>query len=208
MTTSTLTKEEKVIVQVYSNLMEEAKARLGAISVAASGSTGLPPAIANEFCFLQLRCICELIGLGCLVAHGDIPAARAKKVMDQYMPGAILSTLTQLNPDFYPFPTIILDRGSHKELTLLKDGNFLKKNELISLHGKCGDVLHRGTLQKLLSTSASSALDYKDSVIWAQKIRDLLNIHVISRLSGSPLICMMSHLPSGGKVFVSLAAAI
>jgi len=57
-------------MDAYSILMQEAKGRLSAINTSLAGRTGLPSGTICEFCFLQLRMLCELITLGCLTAHG------------------------------------------------------------------------------------------------------------------------------------------
>jgi hypothetical protein len=63
--------------QLYANLMDEVKARIDCINVAVQGRTGFPTPIAREFCYLQLRFLCELIALSCLVAHGDIKSLQS-----------------------------------------------------------------------------------------------------------------------------------
>jgi hypothetical protein len=59
-------------MDAYSILMLEAKHRLLAMDTALEGKTGLPRPAIREYCFLQLRMLCELIALGCLTAHGDL----------------------------------------------------------------------------------------------------------------------------------------
>jgi hypothetical protein len=66
-------------LDTYSWLMDEAKQRLSAVDTALAGQTGLPNGAIIEFCFLQLRMLCELIALGCLTAHGDLQAGKLKK---------------------------------------------------------------------------------------------------------------------------------
>ncbi len=59
-------------MSLYANLMEEAKIRIDALNMGLNGSVVVPGQIIREFYFLQLRMLCELIALGCLVTHGDI----------------------------------------------------------------------------------------------------------------------------------------
>ncbi|MGE3580605.1 MAG: hypothetical protein AB7J28_04280, partial [Hyphomonadaceae bacterium] len=66
-------------LNVYASLMEEIKYRHRALNLAAANKIeGLGPLLCEEFCYLQLRMICELLALGCLVAHDDIPAVGSK----------------------------------------------------------------------------------------------------------------------------------
>src|SRR5262245_42984791 len=67
----------------YCDLMEELKIRHAIIGKTLQEATNnhfaFEPFLVGEFCYLQLRMISELIALGCLLVHGDIPAARTKK---------------------------------------------------------------------------------------------------------------------------------
>jgi hypothetical protein len=58
---------------LYANLMEEIKIRTGAIDIGTSGQLPLMAPLVTEFCFLQLRMICELIALGCKIARNSDP---------------------------------------------------------------------------------------------------------------------------------------
>jgi hypothetical protein len=71
--------------------MREVKERVGAIEHALNGRTGLHEIQVQEFCYLQLRLLCELIALGCLVAHGHIKETR--KIKDQWSANIIISML-------------------------------------------------------------------------------------------------------------------
>jgi len=57
---------------LYANLMEEIKVRLDCINAAMQGRLMLPSPIVREFCYLQIRFLCELVALSCLIAHGDM----------------------------------------------------------------------------------------------------------------------------------------
>src|SRR6516225_496582 len=87
-------------MDAYSVLMHEAKRRLSAMDTALEGKTGLPEVAVREYCFLQLRMLCELIALGCLTAHGDLQTGKLK---DEYKADKILSRLQQLHSDFYTY---------------------------------------------------------------------------------------------------------
>src|SRR6516162_9507585 len=127
-------------MDAYSILMHEAKHRLWAMDTALGGQTGLPDGAIPELCFLQLRMLCELIALGCLTAHGDVVTGKLK---EEYKADKILSRLQQLHSDFYPYAATRTEAG----IELRKDG--FTKEELTKLYWKCGDVLHRGTVETL-----------------------------------------------------------
>ena len=63
---------------IYANLMDEAKTRIDSIERAISGQFNLHPMLIQEFCYLQLRLLCEGIALGCVVSHGDITKINMK----------------------------------------------------------------------------------------------------------------------------------
>lgn len=64
--------------------MEELKVRFDCVNHAALGRTGLPAPIVQEFLYQQLRFMCELVALSCLVAHGDIAALKSHKIGRSY----------------------------------------------------------------------------------------------------------------------------
>ena len=90
------TRQLRIIGQ-YRVMMEEAKIRLDSIDAALSGLiTIIPVPALREFCFLQLRMLCELIALACLMAQGDIPATKTKKLLETWEPDRILRELERL----------------------------------------------------------------------------------------------------------------
>lgn len=146
---------------LYHSLMEEIKGRVSSLNVAVTNQLPLPTPSVREFCFLQLRYICELIALGCLAAHGDIKDTHAAKCQDQYSADTILSMLERLHSDYYPYPCDLL---GHK-IELVNNGNALSKNELIKLYGQCGDVLHRGKMKKIKQPKVAPKHDFSDIVM-------------------------------------------
>jgi len=162
-------------VNAYSRLMEEAKYRLLAMNTALLGRTGLPHGAVHEFCFLQLRMLGELIALGCLTAHGDLQTGKLK---GEYKADQIIRRLQRLHPDFYPKAATQTKAGPDEyDAELLIDG-FLTKEELLKLYWRCGDVLHRGSLQALSSLKYATG-DFEEIETWKQKIEVLLSYHAI-----------------------------
>src|SRR4051812_46140926 len=95
--------KEHETLEIYKNLMEEVKIRIDAV-VSMFDKKIIPDPLIEEFCFLQVRMICELIALACLIAHGTIISHDAKKIQKQYKPADIMQQLADINPDFYPHP--------------------------------------------------------------------------------------------------------
>jgi hypothetical protein len=155
-----MAKHEQAL-NAYVGLMQEAKDRLLAMDTALTGRTGLPPGAIKEYCFLQLRMLCELIALGCLTAHGDLATGKLKGA---YEADKIIRGLQRLHSKFYPIAAIRTDRGPK-----LWEVGFLTKEELLKLYWKCGDVLHRGSFKALPSRQYSDA-DIEKIRAWKKKI--------------------------------------
>jgi hypothetical protein len=90
--------------QTYARLMQEIKRRHSVIAEVLNQAIPMPEMAAFEFCYLQLRKICEVFALGCLAVHGDIPEVRSKLVEKTYSADQIMKRLTQIHPQFYPVP--------------------------------------------------------------------------------------------------------
>src|SRR5262249_4200096 len=98
----TMAQPKQKQLTLYADLMEEVKVRFDCINHAAQGATGLPPPIVRELLSQQIRFLCELIALGCLVAHGDSAQLQSHKVGRSYSADDILRMMTALRPHFYP----------------------------------------------------------------------------------------------------------
>jgi hypothetical protein len=197
--------------RLYMNLMEEAKARFACINAAINGSLVLPEALVREIGFLQLRMLCELIALGCLIAHGDV-REKTKNLSKEFAADRIIHRLSQLHPAFYPYP-VRVEVDNVKNHVQLHDQtkSFRRQDELPKLYFRCAEFLHRGTVRKLASTRAPETLlvaqkDFKEIGNWTNKIIALLNDHRISSIDNRRhLIVIMSAASAGGQVQVAYA---
>jgi hypothetical protein len=196
-------KSDEAALALYVNIMEEVKGRAFGINTITQSQIAIGPPLIREYCFLQLRMLCELIALGCLVAHGDITKTKYFQ-RDAYKADDILRRLEELHPEFYPFPVTPIFNPGHIHLEPITSG-FLTKAELISLYGRCGDILHKGTLDLLISPRPWR-MDYTDIGEWGQKILNLLSSHRISRIGGRfHMVVFLEHIPSGGNVHAAIA---
>jgi hypothetical protein len=99
-----LPKELEKSCRVYARLVEEIKRRQSVIAQVLNGTMTMPQMAAFEFCYLQLRKICEVFALGCLAAHGDIPEVRSK-LQTTYNADQIMKHLARIHSRFYPVPS-------------------------------------------------------------------------------------------------------
>ncbi|MFN4275859.1 MAG: hypothetical protein ACK4FJ_06130 [Ferrovibrio sp.] len=209
------------IVTRYLDLMVEIKQRIAIIDSvidrSEKGGNYLPPRATYEVLYLQLRYICELIALGSLLMHEDIPATRSATMMKTYAADHIMTMLHKLKPDFYPTPIAgaqtrklsVLPGETqprkHHHITPLKEG-YLGRDDLKRLYAKTGEVLHQGTLKTLLS-GQKREIDFTAITDWRDKIIALLKEHIISIGDGDvKVIVQMRPLGERAEATTSIAA--
>jgi hypothetical protein len=202
-------KDEQSLRTLYANLMDEVKVRVDCIDRAVNGQTRFPGPIVREFCYGQLRMLCEVIALACLVAHGDIPATYSKRLGREWSAEGIFNELTKLRPHFYPIPFRQLDRiprGAvyHTNIDWL-DPMPLPKEALLELYGKTHQQLHRGNVRKLMNsaTPIEVATNFPEIISWAQRINDQLACHIIAISEEKLISCVLRSVESPDKVQVA-----
>ena len=202
-----ITAAQQLAVDIYASLMEEVKIRVMAIEGALGGQMVRPAWMIREFCYLQLRMICELIALGCLVAHGDIKTTRTGKLPKEWNADKIFAILENLYARFYPTPLRhVSTKGNVHHLEPIKSG-FLTKADLISLNHKSGRYLHRGTMKSLLSPEPIYE-EFPDVVAWVNKIQALLSTHTLHLHDEAQFVCVMSNRDNGNRVGVNLGVPV
>ena len=199
-----VTRLQQQAIDLYSELMEEVKIRLGAIELAVDGKIPLPGRLVEEFCYLQLRMLCELIALGCMTAHGDI--AQTKKLQGTWEADKMIKQLEQLHPQFFP-RAVKMNIVTNVSIQISDDDSvYLTKDELLLLWRKCGERLHRGNAKKLLSSRMPIQVHFRDVDGWARKIGNLLDQHHIASSDNKRhFIVALKVLELGGRTQVAFA---
>ena len=177
-------------VSLYAGIMEEIKFRMAAIEALIRGQFNIHPGLIHEMSFLQLRMVCELIALGCLVAHGDIE--EATPLQKEWSADKIIAKLSIIHPDFYPVSLQpVIAAGAAYAAT---EAGFLAKDDLIQLYGRCGGMLHRGSLKKILSRNQKDANQVLQNIVAALNIiYTLLDRHTILLIDpNTVIICHMN----------------
>jgi hypothetical protein len=198
--------------QLYGAIMEEARSRLECIERALNGSMGpLPTRIMREFCYLQLRMLCELIGLACLTANGDLLAKHSGKLRDVWQADKIINTLERLNADFYPQASVFKitqpKNGQPGNVHIdERKGDFLSKKELLRLYSRVSpNHLHRGSIADLLPVK-SVPPGNADIVQFHNKMVNLLSQHTIMSYNRRKYwICMLINPAENNRVAVAIA---
>jgi hypothetical protein len=199
-----VTTAQSEAMHLYISVLEEVKLRIDCINVALNGQTNLPERGALEFCYLQLRMLCELIALGCLVVHGDI--SETKNLKKLWAADEIVKRLERLHPDFYPHPVIISFPKPGEVFADKVQSGFLTKSGLVKLVGVSGDVLHRGSLKNLRSPNETLQRGFDGVRYWGQRLATLVQQHRIGLVGGnSHFICILSDAKN--KVNVVIAEA-
>lgn len=178
----------RATIGTYCGIMEIIKSRAAVVHECLRNPSSLDPQALYELCFLEFRMICELIALGCLVAHGDIKETRTKKLQnDTYNAHEIVRALDSLHPNFYPRHNLETIRDG-KPIFVMRRANeeYLTKEDLKKLYALCGDILHIGSLKKLLNPDKRPKTQ-ADVVKWLDKITNLLNHHKMLLVTTVPL---------------------
>lgn len=198
------TTEHRKILDQYSILMSEVKHRILAIDRLLNTKTGFPFAVAEEFCYLQLRMICECIALGCLVAHGNFKATQSNKLRRAYSATALMKALAKLNPDFYPQRMV---RGPENVMAPIAVPTF-SRDELEDLYGRSHRRLHRGNVENIMAVRGSVDDVFSEILKWIQKIIDMLGKHIIllDRKPGLAIFCQMGPIRQPMSVVTQLYA--
>ena len=192
-------KQQLDAIATYTRLLDEAKVRLVGLTDAIDGKMLLPEQLVADFCYLELRMLCELVALGCLVAHGDIEATISSKLQKEYAADSIVKKLEQLHQNFYPRPVTVSRTANGHHIERIESG-YLSKSELTALYHSCGDYLHRGSLTKFRSTAPKRYSAEREKLIqWQRKFVVLLTTHHIASLSNqSHYLCYLSHEQAKG----------
>lgn len=193
-------------ITAYANILDEIRTRILGIGTIVDGTASLPSWISAELCYLQLRLLCELVALGCLIAHGDIEATKGKKLQKEYAADDILKQLEQLHPDFYPHPITCSFSPAGMHIERIESG-YLTKQELITLYHECGGHLHRGSLSSIFRpVNPKQPPTVERALSWGQKFSNLLSQHhIASRTRQFHYLGFLSHKQANGNAFVAMA---
>jgi hypothetical protein len=129
----TATTQQLDASNLYADLLEEAKGRIDSIDAAISGRLGLPAQLIRKYSYLKIRMLCELIALGCLIAHGEIEATHTVQLQTAWSADKIIRRLEKLHSNFYPHPIRLSVAAGHAHFDRRESG-FLTKCELLNLY--------------------------------------------------------------------------
>jgi|JI10StandDraft_1071094.scaffolds.fasta_scaffold265848_3 hypothetical protein len=189
---------EETAVRGYLRLMHELAIRIDLVARACTGELNLSPPYAREYCYLQFRRICELVALGCLQLHGDLPAARSSAAKKEWNAERIMKLLQRSHPHSFPQSLTRTRTADGWHLEANSKPNALTFAEFKALYSKCGEILHRGTIRTIETEEPIGKPDYDEVIRWSHKVVDLLNEHVVARANGKGLYHISLKTESGG----------
>ncbi len=184
-------------VQRYLPLMHELAIRIDLISHACDGKLNLTPPYAREYAYLQFRRICELIALGCLLLHGDLPYAQTQTAKREWNAEKIMRNLHKNHPHSFPQSVIREKTSNGWNIKANSNINALTLDEFNKLYIECGEVLHRGKIRSLEDSGVITSKDYQKIIDWQRKIFDLMNGHLIGRLNDNSFYIISLKTESG-----------
>jgi hypothetical protein len=192
------------MVELYITLMGEIRKRIDAIEPCIKKKTGLERHIEWELCFLQLRKICELISIGCLVAHGDIEKVHGRALSKAWNPNDIIVEMEKLHSKFFPIAAVLKGTTDGiKQFTAAPAGH-LTKEGLLDIYGKAGDALHSGNLRSIVRGRVIK-VSFNEINAWTHQIIDLLKVHfILPRHGKGGLLCVLKNTLKDGDVTVSI----
>ena len=169
--------------KAYNSVMEEIKHRTDVVSALSDQRISVMYKAPHvESMVLQVRMITELVALASLSANKSIFEKNRIKFEKQWHPKEILRDVENLNPDFFPVPVVaapLKHSIAVGKFVNLQDG-FMTRDELIQVHGKCGNLLHA-------QNPYGKGVDYdnykKMVPTWINRIVALLNSHIIKLLN-------------------------
>jgi hypothetical protein len=182
------------VLNIYAALMEEIKERVARIDWAIDKASDWPsPEAVHEFCYLQLRMICESIALACLLAQGHI--GMMKKLKAEYSADRIIKHLETLHPHFFPRPVRTKEDG----IEIVQNGSFITKKGLITLYARCGSVLHRGSIKTINPKHRQAKVNFSDLKGILKTLEELLSCHAMFLLDKKTMVvCYMRHPEANG----------
>jgi hypothetical protein len=165
-------------LDAYCELMKAIKMRTAVMNDVLTDHRGLPPFCISEIVHLQIRMICELLAIACLVAHRGLKGAQSARLTNAYQADFIMNALEKLHPRFYPRPTQqFLRDGKPYKIEDIKDG-FLTKAELLKSYRDAATFLHVGSITELLG-KRRRVINLTTLSDWLKKLMVLLSHHNI-----------------------------
>jgi hypothetical protein len=186
---------------LYVRLMTQLKVRIKIIQdtfqLIREGKHYAGPVGAAEFVLLQLRYCCELIAIGCIAVHTDVP--RTAKLQKMWNAGRIMEEFKPLKSSYFPLPAKdVVKPGAYPEIVSRPDEH-LSKEELLKMYNHFGDLLHAGSFKDHLDKK-KRVENINTLIEFTNRIMALLNVHVYLLYEQARLIRVIMQEAKTGRV--------
>lgn len=169
----------------YCNLLEELKLRMKAVQDIVNGKVSIAsfghPYFADDFVFLQIRKILEIVAFGSMSSNIELYRKTYEKYATHWRAKDILQKLERINKDFYPLPLKPSNERPARDSAKLNNAyvlenvrsGFLTKDEFEFLYDCSSRVIHSPNPYK-----EARKIDLRMSVDdWMHRIASLLWFH-------------------------------
>ncbi|QZO12314.1 hypothetical protein [Pseudoalteromonas piscicida] len=166
-------------IKKYCDLLEEVKLRIKTVQAIVKKEVPEQPFgctnFSEEFVFLQVRKILELIAFGSMASNISVYEKAHSDYQNNWRTKNILKRLEDLNKDFYPLPLKEVEtQEGNRALVNVQDG-YLTKNDLVFLYDVSSKVIHAPN-----PYAEARKIDLKMSIDdWMHRIASLLWFHQI-----------------------------
>ena len=182
----------------YQTVMSEIQLRLAVAYELIHGDTVLgAPFLDLEAAAMNFRKIAELIVFANMAGHKDAYATLYPEFHKEWNMGKIMNKIKAINDLYYPNAVIEIldDNGKATGVEDLPEGEWLTEEELITMFGKCSDLIHaRNPFADELDYDAYAALFDE----WGQKINGLLSHHMVLLADKEHVIMCVMKPKEGG----------
>jgi hypothetical protein len=188
---------------LYCDLMEFIKWRVGlteqTLGLVRAKKHYLDNRSAAEFCLLQLRFCCELLAIGCVAIHTDVP--QASSLHKEWNAEKIMKTFEKLKPQFFPEP-IKDELGTNGIWEQTPAKGALTRDELLKMYKFFGGLLHTGSFRGYKNPQKRT-YDFDLLANFASKFVKLLNTHVYKLNGDDKMIRVIMWNEKDGRVWLN-----
>ncbi len=184
-------------IRSYLPLMHELATRIALAGRICNNDYDIPFPYAREFVYLQFRYMCELIALGCLQLHGDLPISSSKSIKSEWNAQKIMNLLSKNYSGCFPQCVMRVKSDHGWGIKVNHDSDALTYSEFKSLYNECGRHLHRGSIRSIKDAGPLGQSHIEQVLRWHRKLVALMNEHLVGRASATSFYLISLRTTSG-----------
>ncbi|QMW22209.1 hypothetical protein [Sandaracinobacteroides saxicola] len=185
------------VLEEYNAFMLHVKMRLTAFSDSINELESNPqhPDIWKnfEFCYLQLRKICECVALATLTCHRHLMQENVQTLESEWHAKNILKALLRDRPGCFPIAVRFEPDADTGCRHLAPIDEALSFKDFSEIYGRIGSRLHVRELRKILKNKLDP-FELTELKGWHQSIVSLLNCHMIQLFENGAVLVAFLHI--------------